>query len=192
MVVPYICGLNCFFIMSSAKVLAEIKKDLFSNDEAVVLKSLHKTRDEGNASFVEPLLSLYATSESAMVKTEVADMLSNLKVSETDEAFLNFLEQPQWKALYKDVISFMWNSGLEPVDHMAFFVKLALEGDEALILEVLTLIESIESEFPEDQIADSSNQLRTYLGTVSDDHSNRVKLLRELLKVVEAAQESYF
>jgi len=192
MVVPYICAINCFFTMSSAKVLAEIKKDLFSNDEAVVMKALNKTRDEGNASFVEPLLSLYATSSSAAVKAEVADMLSNLKVSDTDEAFLNFLDQPQWKTLHKDVIAFMWNSGLEPVDHMAFFVKLAIEGDEALILEVLTLIESIESEFPEDQIADSTNQLRTYLGGTLDEHSNRVKLLRELLKVVESAQESYF
>lgn len=192
MVVPYICGLNCFFIMSSAKVLAEIKKDLFSNDEAIVMKALNKTRDAGNASFVEPLLSLYATSESALVKTEIADMLSNLKVSDTDEAFLNFLEKPEFKALYKDVVAFMWNSGLEPVDHMAFFVKLAVEGDEALILEVLTLIESIESEFPEDQIADSANQLRIFLGNAKDDQSNRVKLLRELLKVVEGAQESYF
>lgn len=192
MVVPYICGLNCFFTMSSAKILAEIKKDLFSNDETVVMKALNKTRDNGNASFVEPLLSLYTSTPSALVKAEIADMLSNLKVSETDEAFLTFLEQPQHKAFYKDVVAFMWNSGLEPVDHMAFFVKLAIEGDEALILEVLTLIESIESEFPEDQISDSTNQLRAYLGNEKDGQSNRVKLLRELLKVVESAQESYF
>lgn len=192
MVVPYICGLNCFFTMSSAKILAEIKKDLFSNDETVVMKALNKTRDNGNASFVEPLLSLYTSTPSALVKTEISDMLSNLKVSETDESFLTFLEQPQHKAFYKDVVAFMWNSGLEPVDHMAFFVKLAIEGDEALILEVLTLIESIESEFPEDQISDSTNQLRTYLGNEKDGQSNRVKLLRELLKVVESAQESYF
>jgi predicted lipid carrier protein YhbT len=178
--------------MSSAKILAEIKKDLFSNDETVVMKALNQTRDNGNASFVEPLLSLYTSTPSALVKAEIADMLSNLKVSETDEAFLTFLEQPQHKAFYKDVVAFMWNSGLEPVDHMAFFVKLAIEGDEALILEVLTLIESIESEFPEDQISDSTNQLRTYLGNEKDGQSNRVKLLRELLKVVESAQESYF
>jgi hypothetical protein len=141
---------------------------------------------------VKPLLTLYATSNQSTIRSEIAEMLGTLKVSNTDEHFIEFLKEQQWAHLRADVVGFMWSSAIEPVDYLSFFTQLAIEGDDALALEIVTLIESIESSFPEDEIAESTVMLKEFLSEDKHTHSGKHKLLRELLSIVEGLQESFF
>lgn len=181
-----------FLTMSNAKAIAAIQKDLFSENEAHVRRALEKCREIGNVSMINPLLTAYATSSNTEVRTEIGEMLSTLKISATEEFFIDFLRESKWQAFHADVVGFMWNSAIEPVDHLSFLTQLAIEGNDALALEIVTLIDSIESSFPEDEIAESIVLLKEYLSADKQTDSSKHKLLRELLSIVETLQESFF
>jgi hypothetical protein len=145
------------------KQIEEIKRDLFSGDDATVLKALLKTREMGNAALVEPLLSLYLTSGSSVIREEAADMLNTLKVSGTEEVFANALLQPQWSGRRGEIVAFMWNSGVQPVEYFDVIARTAVEGSFSDALECLTLLENLEEEIPEEQLLESQAIVQQHL-----------------------------
>lgn len=145
------------------KLIEEMKRDLFSENDTVVMKALHKCREEGNASMVEPLIALHITSSNPLVVDETADMLNNLKVSGTEEAFVNALLNPQWRSQRARILAFMWNSGLQPVEYMDVITKIAIEGSFEETFECITLLENMEELIPEEQLLESLTNIREYL-----------------------------
>jgi hypothetical protein len=164
--------------------IEEMKRDFFSADEKVVLTALSACREIGDHSVVLPLLSLFAKTESDNVKAQVSDMLSNLKVSNTEESFMEALADPAFLDIRKEILGFMWNSGLQPVEHLTELVQLATESGFEEIVECLSLVESMDGPFPEDEVEQSGYVLRDWISQNKDDE--RMALMLEFLKVVEA------
>jgi len=135
--------------------LDAIRNDLFSGDDTRVARAISNCEDDGSAPMVELLLAFYASSASESLRIRVASMLGSLKVSNVESYFLQALSNPEWKHIRKDVIGFMWNTGLQPVDAVSQISELAASGDYALALECLTLLESIEDPIPEEQLLES-------------------------------------
>jgi hypothetical protein len=135
--------------------LDAIRNDLFSGEEIRATKAISSCEDDGSAPMVELLLAFYASSASESLRVRVATMLGSLKVSNVEIYFLQALSNTEWKHIRKDVIGFMWNTGLQPVDAVGHISELAASGDYALTLECLTLLESIEDPIPEEQLLES-------------------------------------
>lgn len=172
------------------KMMEEMKRDLFSGNDAVVLKALHKCREEGNVSMVEPLIALNVTSKSQMIVDETSDMLNNLKVSGTEDAFINALMNAEWRQHRARIISFMWSSGIQPVEYMDVITKIAIEGNFEETFECITLLENIEELIPEEQLLESLTALREYLN--ENKAGDRTKMLvdfERLLSQHERTQE---
>jgi hypothetical protein len=162
--------------------LEEIRTDLFSGNDALVAKAITRCEEEGSAPLVEPLLAFYASGAPELLRARVAALLGSLKVSNVDSYFLQALSNRNWKHIHKDVVGFMWNTGLQPVNAVAQITELAASGDYALTLECLTLIESIEDPIPEEQILESIAIVhRTLSESGDDDHK---KLLKEYMEVL--------
>ena len=170
--------------MSTAqqRKLDSIKSDLFSGDDVLVAKAIARCEEEGTAPIVEPLLAFYASGAPMSLKTRVADMLGSLKVSNVESYFLQALANREWKHIHKDVIGFMWNTGLQPVDAVGHISELAASGDYALTLECLTLLESIEDPIPEEQLLEGIAVVHRALSECTD--SAYKKLLSEYLEVL--------
>jgi hypothetical protein len=151
--------------MSTTKqrLIEELKRDLFSENDAIVLKALHKCREDGNASMVEPLLALNLTTSSKMVEAETEDMLNNLKVSGTEETFIKALMNQDWKSKRARILSFMWNSNIQPVEYMDVIANIVVQGDFHEALECVTLLDNIEDAIPEEQLLESLSVVREYL-----------------------------
>lgn len=156
-------------ITSKQKQLEEIKRDLFSGEDGVVLKALTKTRELGNAALVEPLLAVYLSTGSSIVREEAGDMLNTLKVSGTEEAFIHALLQPQWSGRRGEIVAFMWNSGVQPVDYFDVIARTAVEGSYTDALECLTLLENLDEEIPEEQLLESLAIVQQQLNDYPDD-----------------------
>ena len=135
--------------------LDAIRNDLFSGDDTRAAKAISTCEEDGSAPMVEPLLAFFASNASESLRTRVASMLGSLKVSNVEIYFLQALSKPEWNHIRKDVIGFMWNTGLQPVDAVSQISELAASGDYALALECLTLLESIEDPIPEEQLLES-------------------------------------
>jgi len=170
--------------MSTAqqKKLESIRNDLFSGDDTLVAKAISRCEEEGSAPLVEPLLAFYASNAPEALRMRVADMLGSLKVSNVEPYFLQALANPQWKHIRKDVVGFMWNTGLQPVDAVSLISELAVSGDYALTLECLTLLESIEDPIPEEQLLEGIAIVHKSISETSD--SDFKKLLTEYMNVL--------
>jgi hypothetical protein len=172
------------------KMMEEMKRDLFSGNDAVVMKALHKCREDGNASMVEPLIALNLSSKSQLIVEETTDMLNNLKVSGTEDAFVNALLNPEWREHRARILSFMWNSGLQPVESMDVITNVAIEGNFEETFECITLLENMEDLIPEEQLLESLTNLREYLNENSGgDRRAMLVDFERLLSQHERTQE---
>jgi len=170
--------------MSTAqqRKLDSIRNDLFSGDDVLVAKAIARCEEEGAAPIVEPLLAFYASDAPTSLKTRVADMLGSLKVSNVDSYFLQALANHEWRHIHKDVVGFMWSTGVQPVDAVGHISELAASGDYALTLECLTLLESIEDPIPEEQLLEGIAVVHRVLSECADNEYK--KLLSEYMNVL--------
>lgn len=170
------------------RLIEEVKKDLFSDDDALVMKALNKSREKGTAELVEPLIALYAVTTNTTFKAEIADMLSTLKVSKIESVFSQALSNASNKHIRKDLLEFMWSSGLQPVEFISVITDMALEGPYLVTLEALTLLESIDDPIGEDQILDGITRMKQ---AISKKEETELKALWvEYLNVLESRAES--
>ena len=167
--------------------LEELKRDLFSEDDAVVMRALNKTREKGTSALVEPLITLYSITDNQTFKGEIADMLASLKVSGIDAIFANALANPANAHIRKDLLQFMWSSGLQPVKYLSVITDMALAGPYLVTLEALTLLESIDDAIAEDQILDGVTRLKQAIG--NKEASDLKTLWLEYLQILESKSE---
>ena len=162
----------------------EIRSNLFSSDESVALKAIHRCRDEGNATLVEPLIAFYASDADVSLKKEVAALLSTLKVSKVEDYFLDGLKDPAMKHIRKDLIMFMWNSDIRPVDRLVDITAVALDGNFEETFECLTLIENFEDPVPEEVLIENIAMIRQHdVSNFSIEHKG---LIHSYLNVLES------
>jgi hypothetical protein len=155
---------------SKNKLVEEIKRDLFSPDDTVVQSAINRCREEGSAALVEPLIAFYASNPEQVMKEQVADMLGSLKVSNVNQFFITALKNSELAHVWQDLVSFMWNSRIQPVQDLDTITSLALRGNYMLTLECLTLLESLDADVPEEMILECISLMKTKsLTAVSDD-----------------------
>lgn len=165
-----------------------IKQDLFSNDEARILKAINCCKERGSAILVEPLIAFYASTDSEPLKAEVAEMLSTLKVSKVENYFIDALDSPAKRHIRKDILSFMWNSGIQPVNQLAVITKVALNGTFEEAFESLTLLESFETAIPEEALLESITLIRQY--NDPGVQKEKATVIAEYLKTLEEMRMS--
>lgn len=169
------------------KQIEEIKRELFSDDDIVVMKAVHKCREEGSKPLVEPLIAVYASTKHAEIRREIADILGNLKVSGLEEIFVKAISNKQYASVRKDLLSFIWNSGIQPVDAVVVLAEIAVEGSFEEALECVTIIESMEDPITETDILEASSILRGALST--DSTSPKKDLWYDMLTSLESKTE---
>jgi len=171
------------------KQIEEIKNDLFSGDDVVVMKAALKCKDQDSAALVEPLIAVYASTSMPEIKKEVSDLLNNIKVPNAENAFLKALSNKQNVKIRKDILSFIWNSGIQPVEDVVQLAEIASGGTFEEALECLTIIENIDDQIPEEQILESASVLRSAISSQPNDP--KTGLLADLLMVLESRSEDF-
>lgn len=151
---------------SHKKVKEGILKDLASNDERKVLAALESTTEYGDERMVLPLLQLYLNSNSDTVRERVASMLSSLKISAAEEVLIDALDDDAFAPIHSSILSFIWNSGFQPLDALDLITKRSLEGDYMTAVEGLTLLESIHGMPDEESLYQALITVRAFL----DEH----------------------
>jgi hypothetical protein len=108
-------------------------------------------------------LKVYKDYEDTGIRNELDGILSNLKITGTEEIFIEALLDAEYAPIHTQVLSFMWSSGLNVPEHLSLIVRVSLSGSFMQALEGFTFIESMEGPFPEEQVMDSILQVKTYL-----------------------------
>lgn len=169
------------------KKIEEVKKDLFSGDDSLVQKAINYCREEGTAELVEPLITVFATTKNLHVKQEVGEMLSELKVSNVEDVFMEAIQNPKYIHSRKQLLFFVWSSGIQPTNYIVPLTEIAINGTYEEAIECLTIIESLEDEIPESDILEASTLARAYIS--SNGFDEKRFLIADILIAIEGRQE---
>lgn len=162
-----------------------LKAELFSTDENTVLKALLEVGEDGTRNMVEPILELLVHSQSESVQETVLKFLSELKISDVEQMFVDRLQNPDFKPFRQQLVSCMWNSGLNPTDDLDVLTRIACEEDYMTALEVLTLVENMEGPFDHESLEEAFSEVSIYINECEpeDPKADLVRSLYEILTV---------
>jgi hypothetical protein len=169
--------------------LREVEKDLFASQDVLVMSALKKVKDIGDTSMIVPLLTVYKENESKEVRNEISTMLSTIKVTGADLELGKALKNPEFKEIRGSIMNFMWNAGVNPIDHIDTIAQIAVEGSFMDAVESLTVIENMEGPFPEEELMEALVTVKEFMVANPDDEKiELIKSLHELLTSFEHYQ----
>ncbi|MFK7756945.1 MAG: hypothetical protein AB8B53_08460 [Flavobacteriales bacterium] len=175
----------------SQKAIDEkLKTELFSSDETKVLTALATIEKDGSRGMVEPVLELLVRSDSEAVKQEVLNQMSQLKIGDMEDLFMEKLQHEDFKSYQQQVIACMWNSGMNPINHLDVLAEVAVKGDYMTALEVLTLVENMEGPFDHESLTDAFSEVGLFLSELDEETIDpRLDLIKDLYAILHHFQE---
>ncbi|MBI3133919.1 MAG: hypothetical protein HYZ14_04510 [Bacteroidetes bacterium] len=165
---------------SKNKKLQLLLADLVSNNIAKQLEAVESLRAHGNETVVEPLLDTWAATRSDELKSEIVDLLNNIKSSKVPKQIMACLVNKKYAAQKQLLLSSIWNSGLDYHDYIAELVEIACESDLLEVFEVETIIENLEGIPSDEVLSESLVILGNYLSEHKNESSPKIDLLIQI------------
>jgi len=165
------------------KLMKVLKDDLKSTNDEIVLEALEATRSKGQAELI-PLVLQLLLHDNHEITLKAEEILGSLKDSSSLAPLMESLDDPSLKDVRHKILSAVWNSSLQPNAYLFKLVQIAVTGTYMECIECHTIIESMEGEFPDDQIMESQMLLNEYFS----DHrkpTERSELLKDILLAME-------
>ena len=131
-----------------------IIKNLSDTNSKTVLTAINQLRKHGKAEAIPHLIDLYKNSNNQEIKEQLTQFFFDLKDQSATQPIIEAIQEEKEFNNKAFLISILWQSGLDPNDHLSFLVGQAIKGDYMVCFEVLTVIESLENTYPEEEIAD--------------------------------------
>jgi hypothetical protein len=160
--------------------------DLSENDPAKLVSTIQSLKIHGNENTIEPLLILLAKNPVNEVRKEIIDLLNTTKSTKVPEKIANALLDPRFITLRHDLLVSIWSSGLDYRPYLREIVIAGTEGEMMHALECLSIVESVEEEFSENQLFDALLVLTEYLRNNKDVKDAKMDLLRELTQELQS------
>jgi hypothetical protein len=161
----------------------QIIKDLWSGDDLLVLKTLHKLRKEGNLAYMPDLFNLLCRTGNELIEKELIRFIADIKEKGVVPIVVAGLEEPELKNARAGMLSAIWQSGLDYSPYMNLFIQLFIEGDYMVALESFTVIEQSLEHLSETEIKQERNHLLDGLEDISEEKKPLARELVNLLHV---------
>jgi hypothetical protein len=128
---------------------------LQNKDLNSVIKTIEEIQENGNVKLLKPLIELGIKSDERKIQDAIQKVLFSLKVSAAHPIIIEELFSMQPIPFRRVLLSTLWESNINAMDHLDKLVKIAIEGDLYEAIEVVTLLEESEDEVSEEKILDS-------------------------------------
>jgi HEAT repeat protein len=127
------------------KRIASMLKDLKSKNERRIIGALKLVPHEGSPEMIKPMFELYGDAPTQEVRILLEKVLFNLKDPTCIPAMIELLKDDDAAAYHREVLSALWQSGLDVSEQLDLLVNIAIKSDYLTAFEVVTIIENIES-----------------------------------------------
>lgn len=165
-----------------------IIKDLKSDDKEKIIVAIKQLRSHGQKEAIAEILEVYTQINNQEIKSQLTNLLFDLKSETAIQPLFKAINNPKYKSIQPFLISIFWQSSLDASEHLTTLVKLAVEGDFNICLEVLTVIENFDATFNEQDIVDAVFDIEEVLDDVDEV---KYKLLLSIKEVVSSLAVDY-
>lgn len=170
------------------KINDQLGEELQSRDQEIVLEAIRKIKSVGHVELIPLLIQKWFTSEGE-IENSLTELLFSLKDESVIPALIQQLQNEKSPENRAKLISIFWNSGFEPKDELSLFVKIAVEGSFFEAFEALTLIETMEDPFPEEELMESLLLLKNYFAEEKNKEDQKYSLLRTMATYLSVSDE---
>lgn len=158
-----------------------IIKDLKSDDKEKILVAIKQLRSHGQKEAIAEILDVFIQTNDKEIKTELTNLLFDLKSETAVLPLLKAINDKKYNSIKPFLISIFWQSSLDASEHLNTLVRLAVNGDYTICLEVLTVIENFDATFDEQDIMDAVFDIDEAL---DDADEIKYKLLLSIKEVI--------
>jgi len=187
-------GCDCVFLqpqytamtVKQEEKLAQLKADLHSSEEVIVLKALKTIQKNGHPSLLPDLFNVYLQNEGEKIAEAVEKMLLELKVQAAAPILIEAIQDPQYASMHSLMLSVFWQSSISGTDYLVDLTRAGLAGAYLETLEALTAIENLDGPFPEEDIMECQLLVKEWLLKHTEaDNRSLVESLYEVLQSLD-------
>jgi len=165
-----------------AKLDTQLIKDLWSENDKLVLKAIQSLRSMGNIHYLPELLSLLNQTDSETVEKELVRFLADIKDPASIPFILAGLRDPALNTARGNIVSACWQGGMDFSGELDLFIRLFVEGDYRTALECFTMIEEAVVNL---EYTDMEKLRKQVLGGLEKISEEKKPLANELVKLLE-------
>lgn len=162
------------------KVKTLLQKIQKSNSAESLSTYLQELGELGDASTISPLLELYENSPEGSFRKKLEEFFYDIKQQNAAIEFIKYLSKTKKAEVKKMIISVFWQSVLRPEEYLDIFIEEAIKGDQELVIEVLSVVENMNSEFTEEELNNNIQNIQEALEMNNFDEL-KASLLNELI-----------
>lgn len=164
----------------------EIIKNLSSNNQNSILKTLKYISSEGNSEVLIHVLKLLKSTKDSLIKDEIIKILENLKNQDCANVIIDSIKDISLRNELSILVSACWKNGLKYEENIEVFVDIFIESDFQLAFDAFTVIDNFEQLNAQD--ADKCIvKLNNAIENVKED---KKQLLNELIKIISQLKEN--
>lgn len=163
------------------KIQSEVEK-LRKLSDVDLIQRITNLRNESLPELTPHLIEKWSQTKNEDLREVLYQFFGDTKDQAELNYFVEAIRNEEFKHLRNELLSVLWQSSLDTSEYLDELIEWAIEGDYMTIVEVSTVIDSMESEFSEDQIMD--NIYRIDEGLIDERDEDRIKLLNSLKDVV--------
>ncbi len=130
--------------IEKAKIEQNIIVDLRSKNERKIIGALKLIPHEGTPNMIVPMFELLLGHVSSEVKVLLDKTIYNLKDPNCVDPLMLMLEKKKYYDIQTEVLTSIWQSGLDVTEHIDTLIETAINGDYMTVIEVITIIEHLE------------------------------------------------
>ncbi|MFA9392566.1 MAG: HEAT repeat domain-containing protein [Prolixibacteraceae bacterium] len=167
--------------MTSKKFNDTIIKNLYSNDENLVLKAIDDLSENGNSDYIPALIDLLNTHDSDAIKIHITKILSELKHTNAVPLLVQAIEDNKLVKLRETLVRVCWENGLDYSNYFTTFVNLLINGDYMVAFEAYTVIDSSEGSISKVSSQQYIEQLKEALPSVGEERQTLIHHIIQFL-----------
>lgn len=159
---------------SENKRNSQIEKGLQSENKTDLIRAIKMLRKEGNAEHVRLAILALNKSQDDEISNEIIKFLYDLKNQIAITPIVEALQDEELEGVHIFLLQAIWNSRLDATPYLEDLVNIATKSDFLTCLEVLTIIENLETA-PDDEVIAGLNT--TLKDAIMDNKESRDLLL---------------
>jgi hypothetical protein len=142
--------------------MSALMLDVNSGEFSKVKEALSGLKQYGDATIIEPLLTLLHDTADRQIHQEIHTFLADIHQPAAIDEFFKVLAKTTKESEKQTILNILWNSKLNFSGKIKELMHYAVEGDFMTALECLTLLENLEGPFAEEDLIEAQLTLSKY------------------------------
>lgn len=154
---------------------------LRSEEHNKILKLIDSLRSEGDARYVEPLVDCMVNTKVDKIRDSIYSLLLDLKDDDAVVPLLSCIKNDNYTNFRTQLLSILWQSNVDASPYLNELVEMAIDFDYLSAIEIMTVLDTFEEGFTEEQLMECIYLLDD---AISTEESNKAELLTEIKSII--------